>query len=118
MHFRMHIIEFGADRATAITEYASRDVSAQPLADGAGEAHVYVVHLASGGEIGVHRAGFGQLFLVIRGEGWVAGDEGVRRTVRTGQGAVIARGEVHAKGSDTGCTAIMIQLAELLVATT
>lgn len=109
----MHIIDFGPERATPISEYASRLASAQPLADGAGEAHVYAVHFAAGGEIGAHPAGFGQLFLVVAGTGWVAGADGVRRTVRAGQGAVIARGEVHAKGSASGCSAVMIQLADL-----
>ena len=109
----MHVIDFGPERAAPITEYASRGASAQPLADGAGAAHVYAVHLAAGGEIGRHPAGFGQLFLVVAGEGWVAGADGVRHIVRAGQGAVIARGELHAKGSETGCSAVMLQLAEL-----
>jgi quercetin dioxygenase-like cupin family protein len=109
----MRVIDFNPERSAPITEYDSRGASAQPLADGAGEAHVYAVHVAAGGEIGPHPAGFGQLFLVVSGEAWVAGGDGVRRAVRAGQGAVITRGEVHSKGSAAGCTAIMIQLAEL-----
>lgn len=109
----MHVVDFGFERAAPITEYASRGASAQSLADGTGEAHVYAVHLDAAGEIGPHPAGFAQIWLVVRGEGWVAGADGVRRPVRTGMGAVFARGEVHAKGSEGGCTAIMIQLAEL-----
>ena len=112
----MHVIDFNAERSAPITEYDSHGASAQPLADGAGEAHVYAVHLAPGGEIGPHPAGFGQLFLVVAGEGWVAGADGMRCCVRAGQGAVIARGEVHAKGSEAGCSALMIQLAELATA--
>jgi hypothetical protein len=38
----------------------------------------------------------------------------VRQTVCAGQGAMIARGEVHAKGSRTGLTAVMVQVAELV----
>jgi quercetin dioxygenase-like cupin family protein len=109
----MHVIDFGLEHAAPITDYASRGASAHALADGAGEAHVYVVHLAAGGEIGAHPAGFAQLFLVVAGAGWVTGADGVRHAVRAGQGAVIARGEMHAKGSRPGCTAIMIQVAEL-----
>lgn len=106
----MHLIDFGREHGAPITEYASRGATAQPLAHGDGETHVYVVHLAAGGEIGPHPAGIGQLFLVVVGSGWVAGADGVRRPLRAGQGAVIARGEVHAKGSDAGCSAVMIQL--------
>src|SRR5690349_16732024 len=109
----MHVIDFDPERATPITEFASRGASAQRLGDGTGEAHVYAVHFAAGGEIGPHPAGFGQLFLVVAGEGWIADGSGIRRTLRTGQGAVVARGEVHAKGSEAGCSAIMIQLADL-----
>jgi quercetin dioxygenase-like cupin family protein len=109
----MHVIDFNPERSTPITEYDSRGASTQPLASGAGEAHVYAVHVAAGGEIGPHPAGFGQLFLVVSGEAWVTGGDGVRHSVRAGHGAVIARGEVHRKGSAPGCTAIMIQLAEL-----
>jgi hypothetical protein len=109
----MHVIDFSPERSAPITEYDSRGASAQSLADGAGESHVYAVHLAAGSEIGPHPAGFGQLFLVVSGEAWVAGSDGVRRPVRAGHGAVIARGEMHRKGSGGGCTAIMVQMAGL-----
>lgn len=109
----MHVIDFAPDRATPITEYGSRAASAQPLGDGRGEAHVYAVHIAAGGEIGLHPAGFGQLFCVIAGAGWVAGADGIRHEIHEGQAAVIARGEKHAKGSATGLSAVMIQIAEL-----
>ena len=115
-HHGMHIIDIGPEHSVPITEYASHGASAQPLAHGAGEAHVYAMHFAAGGEIGPHPAGFGQLFVVVAGAGWVAAADGVRHTVRAGQGAVIARGEVHAKGSDGGCSAVMIQLADLTLA--
>ena len=109
----MYVIDFIPTRATPIAEYASRGARARLLADGVGEAHVYAVGFAAGGEIGPHPAGFGQLFLVVAGEGWAAGADGTRCAVRAGQGAVIVRSEVHAKGSEAGCSAVMIQLAEL-----
>jgi quercetin dioxygenase-like cupin family protein len=109
----MHVIDFSRAHAAPISAYDSRQASAQPLADGTGEAHVYAVHFAAGGEIGPHPAGFGQLFLVVDGEAWVAGADGVRHRVRAGQGAVIARGEMHAKGSAPGCSAVMIQIEDL-----
>lgn len=109
----MHILDFAPEHAAPITEFQSRAASAQPLGDGQGEAHVYAVHVAPGGHIGPHPAGFGQLFCVMAGVGWVAGADGVRHEVRTGQAAVIARGELHSKGSDTGLTALMVQIADL-----
>jgi len=111
----MHLLEFSAVRALPIAEYQSHGASAHLLADGAGESHVYAVHLEPGGEIGPHPAGFGQLFLVVSGDAWVEGNDGARHVVHSGHGAFIGRGETHAKGSVHGCTAIMIQIAELSV---
>jgi hypothetical protein len=40
----------------------------------------------------------------------------VQRPLGVGRGAFISRGEVHAKGSDAGLTAIMVQLTDLAAA--
>jgi quercetin dioxygenase-like cupin family protein len=109
----LRILDVGGESAAPVVEYESRGAAAQLVADGSGEAHVYAVHFAAGGEIGPHPAGFGQLFVVVRGEAWVAGDDGVRHTVRAGEAAMIERGEMHAKGSEIGCSAVMIQIADL-----
>ena len=109
----MHIVDLTLEHAVPITEFHSRAAHAQPLGDGHGEAHVYAVHLAAGGHIGPHPAGFGQVFCAMAGVGWVAGADGVRHELRTGQAAIIARGELHAKGSETGLTALLVQIADL-----
>jgi hypothetical protein len=109
----MHVIDLGPDRAAPIIEYRSHAAFAQSLADGRGEVHMYLLRLDAGGEIGLHEAGFGQLLIVMAGAGWVAGADGVRHAITVGQGAVIVRGEQHAKGSDMGMIALMIQIADL-----
>jgi quercetin dioxygenase-like cupin family protein len=109
----MHIIDFTPEHAVPITAYHSRVASSQPLGDGHGEAHVHAVHFGPGGYIGPHPAGFGQLFCAMAGVGWVAGADGVRHELRTGQAAIFARGELHSKGSDTGLTALIVQIADL-----
>lgn len=109
----MQLLNFGPERAQPISDYRSQYASAVALASGQGEAHVYCLHLSPGGEIGVHEAGFAQLFLVVAGSGWVSGPEGKRQMLVQGQGAYIARGEMHAKGTKSGMTAIMVQLTEL-----
>ncbi len=53
------------------------------------------------------------MFLVVEGCGWVAGADGHRLTLAAGQGAHITWGEVHAKGSETGMTATMVQMDDL-----
>jgi quercetin dioxygenase-like cupin family protein len=107
------IVSFSADRADPIEHFESAGASSMRLGDGQGEAHVYCVRFDPGGKIGQHPTGFGQLFLVVEGAGWASGQDGVRVELTAGQGAYFARGELHAKGSDVGMTAIMIQIREL-----
>jgi quercetin dioxygenase-like cupin family protein len=112
----MQLLSFGPERATPISEYLSQHASAVALASGQGEAHVYCLHLDAGGEIGAHEAGFAQLFLVVEGSGWVSGSDRRRQLLVKGQGALIARGEIHAKGTTSGMTAIMVQLTDVKTA--
>ncbi len=109
----MKIVPFGADVAEAIEGYESRSASSVALGDGTGEAHVYCLHIEPGGLIGRHPTGFGQLLLVVDGEGWAEGEDGLRVALRTGEAAYFAKGETHAKGSESGMTAVMVQVDSL-----
>ena len=109
----MRLLDFAPGRGSPISDFASHGAYALPLGEGRGEAHVYCVRIEPGGAIGPHEAGYGQLFLVVAGSGWVSGNDGVRRRIAAGQGAWVERGEVHAKGSDTGLMAIMVQVTDL-----
>ena len=109
----MRVVDFSRERAEPIERFDSVAATSVHVGDGEGEAHVYSVHFDAGGRIGTHPAGFGQLFLVVEGSGWVAGEDGQRVELCAGQGAYIARGEQHSKGSDTGMSAIMVQVRDL-----
>lgn len=56
---------------------------------------------------------FDQLFLVMDGSGWVAGADGSRVTLSAGQGAFFENGARHSKGSESGMTALMVQVSSL-----
>jgi quercetin dioxygenase-like cupin family protein len=112
----MHLLDFTPGHGTPITVYDSHGAFAIPLGEGRGEGHVYCVRIEAGGSIGAHEAGFSQLFLVVAGSGWVSGPDGEQRPLGVGRGVFIGRGEIHAKGSDTGMTAIMVQLTDLAAA--
>ena len=105
----IRIVEFTAETSEPIESFSSILASAVPLARGVGESHVYAVHIEPGGEIGAHPAGFDQLFLIVQGSGWVAGSDGVRHSLAALQGAFVPKGETHAKGSEAGMVAIMVQ---------
>jgi quercetin dioxygenase-like cupin family protein len=109
----MRTVRFTRDQAQAITRFDSRGAFSVALANGAGEAHVYCVHLEPGGCIGEHVAGYCQLFLVVQGSGGAAGADGVRVALSAGDGVLIERGERHSKGSEPGMTALMLQVTEL-----
>src|SRR5262249_30364420 len=106
----MKIINFSERQAKPIELFENVNASSARLGEGEGEAHVYCVRFGPGGKIGEHPAGFGQLFLVIEGSGWVSGRDGKRVELSAGHGAYFSRGEMHSKGSDVGMTAIMIQV--------
>ena len=113
----MRVIEFKADRATAISQFASAGASSVALGHGSGELHAYVVHFGANSKIGDHPTGFCQLFLVVEGAGWAAGPDCTRVDIHAGQGVFFERGEVHSKGSDSGMIAVMIQGTEIDPAT-
>jgi quercetin dioxygenase-like cupin family protein len=96
-----------------IADYSSRDASSTRLVDGSGEAHAYMLQFDAGGMIGRHEAGFGQLLIVLTGTGWVSGADGNRAEVDAGDVVYFERGEQHAKGSDTGMKALMVQVRDL-----
>ena len=102
---------FNASQAKPIHAYASAGAQSCEIAHGSGESHVYVVHIEPGGIIGPHPAGFDQILLVVKGSGWVAGNDGVRHKIEEESGAFIPFGEKHSKGSSSGMVAVMLQAA-------
>lgn len=111
----MRIVRFAADLAERIgpRPYEVEGTASLELAEGSGEAHAYVLYFEPGGVIGPHEAGFGQMLLPLEGAGWVAGGDGERLRLGVGRAAFIERGEIHSKGSETGMTALMVQVREL-----
>ena len=107
------ILDFAARELQSIAEFQSSRAASAELAAGVGEAHVHFVEIAAGGEIGPHVAGFGQLFVCLAGEGWVASANDERVPLGSGQAAYFARGERHSKGSQTGLHALIVQVRDL-----
>lgn len=115
----MKILRFDPSAAEPIGTrlYEVDRAASTEVAEGSGEAHAYVIYFEPGGIIGPHEAGFGQIFFAVAGDGWAAGEDGERVPVAEGEAAFIHRGEVHSKGSETGMTALMIQVRDLAVLT-
>lgn len=101
---------FTFDRAEhQVTGHNSIGVHATRIAQFAETARATCLTVAPGGVIGTHPAGSHQVLLIVAGSGWVAGSDGVRIAVTSGQAAYWAPDEVHTTGSDTGLTAIALE---------
>ena len=109
----MILFSSAARALTPVVDFQSHDTGAAEMATGFGEAHVHIVQIAAGGEIGPHVAGFGQLFVCLEGSGWVAAADGARVPISHGDVAYFSRGERHSKGSAVGLRALIVQVHDL-----
>ncbi|HEY6052642.1 MAG TPA: cupin domain-containing protein [Gaiellaceae bacterium] len=68
------------------------------------------LRVAPGGVLPGHEAGASQLFVVVRGRGWVrSGEDGERVRVDEGQAVLFEQGEWHESGSDEWMTAVVLE---------
>ena len=109
----MNILDIPSQRYRSVKDFGSHGVEAAEVANGAGDAHFHVLRIEPGGAIGPHQAGFGQLFMILGGRGWVAGEDGIRVSLAAGQAAYIRKGEVHSKGADEAVVCLVLQVTEL-----
>lgn len=110
----MRVFRFDAAVARPITEFSSVGASISPVArPGVGFVQLGCIYIAAGGHVGRHPAVGPQLFLVVAGEGWVSGADGVRVPVRAGQAAFWEPGEEHESGTEQGMTALVLEAEAL-----
>lgn len=101
---------FTFDRAEhKIANHDSIGLIATRIAEFADSTRATCLTVAPGGVIGTHPAGPHQVLLVVSGSGWVAGSDGARVPVTSGQAAYWEPGEVHTTGTDVGLTAIVLE---------
>jgi quercetin dioxygenase-like cupin family protein len=102
----VHRLDPGAARE--VVDFDASAVTALHLAAGAGPWTATVLYVAAGGGLGTHPAGRDQVLFVVEGAGWLEVD-GVRRDLGPGDAGFVAAGQLHAKGSATGMTALVLQ---------
>ena len=76
-------------------------------------AHVVVIEIRPGGVVARHPAVVAQLFVVVRGSGWVSGADGGREEIGAGEAVLWDPGEEHESGSDEGMTALVVEAQSL-----
>ena len=77
------------------------------------QAHAVVIETGAGGVVARHPAVVPQLFVVVRGSGWVSGGEGTREAIAAGEAVLWEQGEEHESGSDEGMTALVLEAESL-----
>ena len=97
----MKIFAFDSEIADPITQFESCKSASVYIAQGSGALNVYCVYIDPEGSIGEHPSGFCQIFLAVRGTGWISGSDRVRVLISAGQGAYLEEGELHSKGSES-----------------
>jgi len=109
----MRLFRFDASAGHPITHFDSVGLVMSPIQRGEGQFQIGCMHLEAGGLVGFHQAVGPQLFLVVRGEGWVRGERPERHSIAVGQAAFWTDGEWHESGTATGMDAIVLEAATL-----
>lgn len=106
----MKIYNFDVDVGITIDQFGSFNVIRSRIAILPQKAHVSCMVLGPDGVIGYHQATIPQLFLVVEGEGWVRGESSRRQAIKKGQAAYWEKDEWHESGTETGMTAVVIEI--------
>jgi hypothetical protein len=106
----MRLYSFGAANGHSITHFGSEHLTITGIVHvTSGDVHIGCMHLGPGGRVGAHQADTPQLFLVVRGEGWVRGPEPERTAIVVDQAAFWEADEEHESGTETGMVALVIE---------
>lgn len=106
----MRLYSFGAEAGHPITQFGSERLTITGIIRVAdGDVQIGCMRLEPGGRVGAHQAAPRQLFLVVRGEGWVRGPEAERTSIISDQAAYWEDGEEHEAGSESGMVALVIE---------
>ena len=109
----MRLFRFDASAGHPIASFGSVGLVMSPIQRGEGQFQIGCMHLEAGGLVGLHQAVGPQLFLVVRGEGWVRGERPERHPLAAGQAAFWVDGEWHESGTATGMDVIVLEAETL-----
>jgi quercetin dioxygenase-like cupin family protein len=105
----MQRFRVGPDAARPVADDGSAFRLARLLWARAGEVRVDLAYFEPGDRVGLHRAGLPQLFCVLRGAGWVQGEDAPEEPIGEGEAVLWHRGERHAARTDGGMAVLILQ---------
>ncbi|MHA7965587.1 cupin [Paenibacillus sp. CAU 1782] len=112
----MKIFDFGKETGKEIANFNSKHAAFSRVVKHEKQVHIGCIHVGADGVVGSHPATIHQLFLVVSGQGWVIGKEGVKYDIQPGMAAYWEPEEMHESGSEQGMTAIIIEGEDLIPA--
>lgn len=101
------------DSGTEITKFNSEHSTFSRIIQHNKPVHIGCFHVGFKGVVGSHPATVHQLFLVLNGQGWVVGKEGIKYHIQSGRAAYWEPEEIHESGSEQGMTVIVIEGEDL-----
>jgi GrpB-like predicted nucleotidyltransferase (UPF0157 family) len=104
----VRLFRFDAEISTPVTGSGSL-FKIGPLTGPDSRVCVQAIHLPADGRVGRQAAMVPQLFAVVSGIGWVSGQDGQRRPIRSGQVALWAAGEDQEAYSVDGLSAVCLE---------
>lgn len=105
----MRLYRFDPSAGTAVDAYGSSFVIARLAGSDGTPIRAACFHLDPGGVVGRHRATASQLFCVVAGDGWVAGEDGERVAIGPSQAAWWDTGELHDALARVAMTVIVLE---------
>ena len=110
----MKLFRFDSEVAHPVERFESRGFSiSRILTNMSNVQRIGCLNLDKNGVVGFHQATCPQLFLVVDGSGWVAGESRQRIPIAAGQAAFWNTNEWHESGTDFGMRAIAIEADDL-----
>ncbi|MBE9917101.1 cupin [Paenibacillus donghaensis] len=109
----MRIYHFAKETSIEITNFNSKKTFFSRIIQHNKPIHIGCFHIGPEGVVGSHPATAHQLFLVLNGQGWVIGKEGIKYYIKSGMAAFWEPEEIHESGSEQGMTVIVIEGEDL-----
>ncbi|TCZ79289.1 cupin [Paenibacillus albiflavus] len=113
----MRLFSFDQSAGNAIDKYGSKNLVITPIMRLLDKQldiiQMACMHLDKDGLIGGHEAVIPQMFIVVDGEGWATGGEGIRIPISKGQLVLWNAGEWHEVSSENGLCAIVVESDQL-----
>lgn len=109
----MEFYKFNKEGSNEIGNYHSKSAFYSKIIKTEEATNIGFIHIEPNGIVGYHEAPVPQLFVVVQGEGWIAGEDEKRITLKSGECVFWKKGEGHASGSTKGMAALVIQSERL-----